>query len=143
MAAAAVLALLAAGCSERELRASSEPPFRGPSAGQGVRRAARQASQTVKRVTPSTHKAAQPVQTLGRAAADAAITAEVKAALLADKTAPGMAIDVDTKNAVVTLTGRVATPAQAAKSIQIARKAKGVKKVVNHLRMAHNAKVKA
>lgn len=66
-------------------------------------------------------------------ASNAATTAKIKTALLTDKVAPGMKIDVDTKNGVVTLSGQVETAAQKQRAEAIARHTQGVKKVVNHL----------
>jgi hyperosmotically inducible periplasmic protein len=64
---------------------------------------------------------------------NAAITARVKSALLADKVAPGMAINVDTVNGVVTLKGEVDSATQKARAAQVAKKVDGVRKVVNQL----------
>ena len=44
-------------------------------------------------------------------------------------------IDVDTKDGVVTLSGTVKDTAEATKAVSIARKSKGVKHVVNHLKV--------
>jgi len=69
----------------------------------------------------------------GEVVNDASITTKVKAALLADKTAPGLKINVDTKLGVVTLSGQVDTDAQKKRAEQIAGQTKGVKKVINQL----------
>ena len=50
---------------------------------------------------------AGPAIAQGDAAADAATTAAVKTKLLGDTKTPGLNIDVDTKDNVVTLTGKV------------------------------------
>jgi osmotically-inducible protein OsmY len=57
----------------------------------------------------------------------------VKSALLADKVAPGMAINVNTSNGVVTLKGEVESAQQKTRAGQVAMKVSGVKKVVNQL----------
>jgi hyperosmotically inducible periplasmic protein len=69
----------------------------------------------------------------GDLASNATITGRVKAALLADKVAPGFNIDVDTNEGVVTLKGQVATQQQKMRAEQVAKKVKGVRKVVNKL----------
>jgi len=69
----------------------------------------------------------------GEVVNDASITTKIKAALLADKTAPGMKINVDTKLGVVTLSGQVDSDAQKKRAEEMARQTKGVTKVINQL----------
>jgi hyperosmotically inducible protein len=69
----------------------------------------------------------------GDTAGDAAITAKVKTALLADADVKGLAIDVDTKNGVVTLNGSADKAGNADKAVSIARRIEGVKSVENKL----------
>jgi len=69
----------------------------------------------------------------GTLANNAATTARIKTALLADKVAPGMRIDVDTSDGVVTLSGQVNNRAQKSRAEQVAKKTKGVHQVINHL----------
>src|SRR5947207_563905 len=64
---------------------------------------------------------------------NAGTTARVRSALTADKVAPGMTINVDSKSGVVTLSGQVGNATQKARAEQVARKTKGVAKVINHL----------
>jgi len=73
---------------------------------------------------------------------DAAITAKVKSGLLADKTAPGMKINVDTVKGIVTLSGEVDTAAQKQSSEAVAKKVKGVQGVINHLTVKTTPKPK-
>jgi hyperosmotically inducible periplasmic protein len=68
-----------------------------------------------------------------RIAADAALTADVKARLIAEPGIRALAINVDTYNAVVTLKGDVKAAAQRATAERLARKVKGVKSVRNEL----------
>jgi hyperosmotically inducible protein len=68
-----------------------------------------------------------------RIAADAAITADVKARLIAEPGIRSLSINVDTFNANVTLKGDVKTAAQRATAERLARKVKGVKSVRNEL----------
>jgi osmotically-inducible protein OsmY len=72
----------------------------------------------------------------GEVITDAAITSEVKTKFLAEPGVSGLDIHVDTNNGVVTLSGNVKSKAEAAKAMSIARDSKGVKRVVNHLKMA-------
>ncbi len=69
----------------------------------------------------------------GDAAADAATTAAVKTKLLADTKVGGLGIDVDTKDNVVTLTGKVRSAAEKTEAIRLARTTTGVKNVVDKL----------
>jgi osmotically-inducible protein OsmY len=71
----------------------------------------------------------------GAAAAttDAAITAAVKAKLLADPDTAGLKIDVDTADAVVTLTGTVKSAAEKAEAVKLAGETTGVKSVTDRL----------
>ena len=64
---------------------------------------------------------------------DATITAHVKTALLNDPEIGGMKIDVDSANGVVTLSGFVKSQAEAARAIELARRATGVKDVKSTL----------
>ena len=77
--------------------------------------------------------AAGPPLAQGDAAADAATTAAVKTKLLADTKVGGLAIDVDTKDNVVTLSGKVKSAAEKTEAARLARTTTGVKGVVNHL----------
>lgn len=67
------------------------------------------------------------------AAADAAITADVKAGLSADPALRSLAVQVDTQGGNVTLKGTVKAPAQRDSAERIARRVKGVKAVRNQL----------
>jgi hyperosmotically inducible protein len=63
---------------------------------------------------PPTSTAPAPAgdRTVGEATGDAAVTAKVKAALLAEKGVDGMKINVDTRDGNVTLSGNVPEQAQ-------------------------------
>ena len=71
----------------------------------------------------------------GEVLTDAAITSEVKTKFLAEPGVSGLDINVDTTNGVVTLTGTVKSQAEANKAMMVARNSKGVKRVVNHLKV--------
>jgi osmotically-inducible protein OsmY len=69
---------------------------------------------------------------------DATITAQVKTALLNDPQVGAMKIDVDTTLGVVTMSGIVKSQADAARAIQLARQARGVKDVKSTLQIAQH-----
>ena len=64
---------------------------------------------------------------------DAAITTAVKSKLLADPQVAGHNIDVDTKEGVVTLSGRVDTADQSREAAKLAADTDGVRRVINNL----------
>jgi len=69
----------------------------------------------------------------GNAIEDGAITAKVKTALLADPDVKGLAIDVDTKNGVVTLKATADKAANRDRAVAIAKDTGGVKSVQDQL----------
>ena len=69
---------------------------------------------------------------------DAGITAAVKTKLLADPDTPGLKLEVDTKDQVVTITGTVANKAQKEEALQIARNVDGVRGVNDHVTIQRN-----
>ena len=85
-------------------------------------------SQAINKTDDAAHRAASSVE-------DAAITSLVKTKFLADSTVKGLQIDVDTSQNVVTLSGTVASQDEANRAVALAREAKGVSRVVNHLRV--------
>ena len=76
------------------------------------------------------------VETAAKKTEDAAITAEVKTKLLGDGKTPGLKIDVDTDNGVVTLSGHVPDATAHTTALRLARGSKGVKRVVDKLTVA-------
>src|SRR6187431_2610367 len=83
---------------------------------------------------------AGPAIAQGNAAADAATTAAVKTKLLGDTKVGGLAINVDTKDNVVTLTGKVRSSAERTEAVRLASTTTGVKSVVNKLVVDPNYK---
>lgn len=69
----------------------------------------------------------------GNAIEDGTITAKVKTALLADPDVKGLAIDVDTKDGVVTLKGTADKAANRDRAVAIAKDTSGVKSVDSQL----------
>jgi len=74
-------------------------------------------------------------RTLGENIDDAGITTTVKAKLAAEKIATLTRIDVDTNQGVVALNGTVQTESMKMRAEQIARQVKGVRDVINNLRV--------
>lgn len=69
------------------------------------------------------------VEEAGDAVSDTWITTKVKSSLLADDATPGMDIEVETKDGVVSLSGTVATEAEREMAINKAKGIKGVRDV--------------
>jgi osmotically-inducible protein OsmY len=69
----------------------------------------------------------------GAATSDAAVTTAVKTKFLADPDVSGLAIDVDTSNGVVTLSGTVPTRAEKDEALRLARETTGVTRVNDKL----------
>ena len=66
---------------------------------------------------------------------DTWITTKVKSQYVGEDVLKGSDIDVDTKNNVVTLSGTVPTEVSRAAALRMARETKGVKRVVDNLRI--------
>jgi osmotically-inducible protein OsmY len=77
--------------------------------------------------------ACSTTQSAGQQIDDAAITAAVKAKLAGDPDTAAINIDVDTNDAVVTLSGKVATSAERSEAERLARETDGVARVINNL----------
>jgi len=73
----------------------------------------------------------------GAVVTDAAVTSEIKAKLLTDAAVSGLAINVDTTDHVVTLSGTVSTRAEANRALSLARESDGVKSVIDKVRVSH------
>lgn len=71
----------------------------------------------------------------GQYVSDSAVTAKVKSAMLAEKGLKATAINVETSNGTVQLSGFVNSEAQIAQAETVARHVKGVKEVKNDLRL--------
>jgi hyperosmotically inducible periplasmic protein len=74
-------------------------------------------------------------RTAGRNIDDLTITASVKARLVADKLSNFTRIDVDTVNAVVSLTGLVESEVEKRRAEDIASLVDGVKQIINDLQV--------
>ncbi|MGV8899670.1 MAG: BON domain-containing protein [Burkholderiaceae bacterium] len=74
-----------------------------------------------------------PSDSASSAVGDAAITAQVKAALLLEADLKSTEINVETANGIVTLTGSINSAANLERAFQIAKDVDGVKSVNNQL----------
>jgi type IV secretory pathway TrbL component len=68
-----------------------------------------------------------------RAIEGSALTAKIKSKMALDDTVKALDINVDTTDAVVTLTGTVHSEAERTRAVQLARETAGVKSVTDHL----------
>ena len=129
---AAVAILGLAGCDRaHEDRAAD-------AASQAVREASQALSKAGKAAREGLGEAGAAVkegaEAAGEVLADAALTARVKTALLADEPIPGERIDVHASGSTVILSGRVADAGQIERALGIARSIDGVTRVENRLR---------
>jgi osmotically-inducible protein OsmY len=131
LAAAAAVCAALAGCNQaQEDRAAQQAAnaiHKGNQALKDITATAKEGAEKAAAAAREASKDAAPILS------DAAVTAKVKAALLADKDVGGMAIDVDTQGGVVTLTGKTSSPTEASRAVEIARAVEGVKSVENRL----------
>jgi len=116
-AAIAAIALTTAGCN----RQSADTTGRATSDKMAT---------TTDRTATTTNQAAKAT---GAAVDDTAITTKVKSAVLAEPGLKSLQINVDTKDAVVTLSGTVDTPELKSRAVQIAQGVQGVKSVNDNL----------
>ena len=72
-------------------------------------------------------------ETVGQKFDDATLVAKIKAELLRSPDVTGLALNVDAKNGVVTLSGNAKTEAERTKAVDIAKRAGGVAKVDNKI----------
>lgn len=110
-------------------------------AGDAMERAGEEASATAKEagrdIANAAERAGEKAEAAGdRAKAkmdDASITAAVKAKLLADPEVKGVAIDVDTVNGTVTLSGTAKSSYEKTEAEKLAKRTDGVVSVVNEI----------
>lgn len=114
----------AAGVVVLGLAACDRPPDRSPIASPPA---------TSPATPPATARAPETGRGVGQTLDDAGITAKVKTALAAEKDVSAMAINVDTMQGKVTLTGRVSSQTEADRAVQVARGIEGVKSVDSRL----------
>ncbi|MCF7201776.1 BON domain-containing protein [Pseudomonas oligotrophica] len=84
---------------------------------------------TMLAATDASREAGQAVDNAGDAVSDGWITTKVKSVLLVEDATPGMQIEVETKDGVVSLSGTVANEAEKEAAISKAKGVKGVREV--------------
>ena len=124
-------ALMLAACDQ------SKPPTVGEKIDAGIERT-QQAATDAKTDLQAVGKdikqdASRAGTTIADGAADIAITAKVKSALGGDDQLSALAINVDTTNKLVTLTGPAPTQAASDRASSLAKAVEGVIEVKNHL----------
>ena len=80
-------------------------------------------------------KAKAAGQSIAGAAANARVTAAIKAKLFAEPGVPALDINVDTTDGLVTLSGKVGSHEQIAKAVKLALETEGVHKVISTLQV--------
>ena len=78
-------------------------------------------------------RTADAVDRAGDAVTDGTITARIKSKMALDERVRALAIDVDTRDGVVTLSGGVGSEAEHERALQLARETAGVRQVVDRL----------
>jgi len=121
----AATAVLTAGC---EQRGTNDTASKRDTASGSMAQTSPPATAPSTNTPPGT-----TTQRAGNTADDAAITAKVKAAILAEPGLKSLQIDVDTKDQTVTLSGNVASDQLRDRAKQIAMSTEGVKNVVDNL----------
>lgn len=97
--------------------------------------AALMAGATVHAAGPASPQVQSPAATEASPAGDAAVTSQVKAALLEDKQLSAQKIDVSTNDGVVVLKGSIPNAEAAQQAIQVTSGVPGVKDVKNELKL--------
>jgi osmotically-inducible protein OsmY len=121
LAASSLAVIAVAGCDQ---------PGSAESAGRKIDQSMEKMAQKVDQVT---ERAKEQTAKAGQALDDTAITAKVKAGILAEPSLKVLKIDVDTKDGQVTLTGSADSLLDIQKATQIANNVEGVKAVDNRL----------
>lgn len=95
------------------------------------------AGQTAERARQAGHeisqKTAEAAKTAQEALSDGALTAKIKAKMALDDSVKALDLNVDTANAVVTVTGKVRTRAERERALALARETDGVRQVVDRI----------
>ena len=123
---------------EENLDKAGEQVERGlDQAGEQLERAGDQVAAGAEQVGEALERGAEQVEAeVGPVLDDAAITARVKARLIADPEVKGFQIDVDTVDGRVALNGKVASAEQRSEAEDLARGTQGVRQVVNLIQIA-------
>lgn len=101
----------------------------GEAAARDAGAAARDAGSTAR------EKTAQAADATMRAIEDGRLTTKIKAKMALDDSVKALALNVDTKDTVVTVTGEVRSEAERQRAVALARETSGVTRVVDQLRI--------
>jgi hyperosmotically inducible protein len=128
---AAALAVSVAACGEKQPsdKMSQIPPS-GDTASSKMERAADSAEQKLEKAADA---AERKLDQAGKAIDDAAVTAKVKSALIAEPNLKALSINVDTMAGIVTLKGTADSQESKQKAEQLASTVEGVRSVKNEL----------
>ena len=135
----AASALLAAGCEQRgqdtanRQSDAANSKLMGKADQPGLMGKSNRADQTAE--PGQSQSLSQAGEKIATAADDTAITAKVKASILAEPGLKSTQINVETKDATVTLSGTVDSDQMRDRAKQIAMTTDGVKNVVDHLQL--------
>ena len=99
------------------------------SAGREVGATARQAGETAR------EKTAQAADVTMRAIEDGRLTTKIKAKMTLDDSVKALDLNVDTKDGVVTVKGKVRSEAERQRALALARETDGVKQVIDQLQI--------
>jgi len=128
-------AVLTVGCSQ-DPEAASSADRAGEYARRAVAEAGRAIDQQTRAVGDNLNRSIdETTGTVRRQSSDAAIGTKVKALLATDPLVGSLGIDVDTRDGVVTLSGRVKDEATRRRALEDARAVEGVVGVVDRLRV--------
>ena len=93
----------------------------------------RAADKAEKKVDQASDAAGKKLSEAGKSMEDAALTAKVKSALIAEPGLKALSINVDTADGVITLNGTANSPENRDKAVQVAQNVPGVKSVRDNL----------
>jgi hyperosmotically inducible protein len=141
IAAAVLTVLFASGCEKRETgdvaNTGTTPPAAdttGTTTGTtGTTGTTTMPSEPASPSVPASGDTSANTKSAGAVVDDTVITTKVKTALLADSDIKGLQINVDTSNAVVTLSGAVDNQTQIDRAGKLASDVQGVSSVTNNL----------
>jgi len=106
----------------------SSDPAVGTTGSDNVERARKVGAEVGERTARAANEAQETVN-------EGRLTAKIKSKMALDDLVKASAIDVDTENGVVTLTGTVASEAERERAIQLARETEGVRSVEDRLKV--------
>jgi hyperosmotically inducible protein len=135
LAGAIAVALSLAACGEARNDSAPRTSRADTPATSGATKTDRMTADASAAANRAANKVERAGQDIAAKADDAAMTAKVKARLMAEPGIDSLQIDVDTRDGQVTLTGEVDTPQNKARAKELASSIEGVTGVVDRLSM--------